>query len=247
LPEQATKQKILIACAWGVHLYTALGAAMGLLALHYAAINDFRGSFIAMGVAVAIDSSDGTLARLVDVKARAPGLDGSLLDNIVDYLTYVVAPAFLMLQAGIVPAGAAGLAVACFVIVASAYQFCQAEAKTADNYFRGFPSYWNLVAFYLYCLRLPIAVNLLVLLAFGVMVFIPIKYIHPSRTRPLRPLTVTLGIVWAVVTIAMLPGLPQYNPVLLCVSLAYVAYYMLVSFALNAWSVLARGGQMAEP
>jgi phosphatidylcholine synthase len=244
LPEQATKQKILTACAWGVHLYTALGAAAGLLALRYAAIDDFRASFMAMAAAIAIDSSDGALARLVNVKARAPRLDGSLLDNIVDYLTYVIAPAFLMIQAAIVPAGAAGLAVVCFVAVASAYQFCQADAKTSDNYFRGFPSYWNLVAFYLYCMRLPVALNALVLIAFGVMVFIPIKYIYPSRTRILRPLTVTLGIVWAVVTIAMLPGLPRYNPVMLYISLGYMAYYLLLSFALNAWSAFANGGLM---
>jgi phosphatidylcholine synthase len=244
LPEQATKQKILTACAWGVHLYTALGAAAGLLALRYAAIDDFRASFMAMAAAIAIDSSDGALARLVNVKARAPRLDGSLLDNIVDYLTYVIAPAFLMIQAEIVPAGAAGLAVVCFVAIASAYQFCQADAKTPDNYFRGFPSYWNLVAFYLYCMRLPVVLNALILIAFGVMVFIPIKYIYPSRTRILRPLTVTLGIAWAVVTIAMLPGLPRCNPVMLYISLGYMAYYLLLSFALNAWSAFANGGQM---
>ncbi len=222
-----------------MHLYTALGAAFGLLALHYAAAGEFRAAFIAMAATVVIDASDGTLARLADVKARAPGLDGALLDNIVDYLTYVTAPVFLMLRAGIVPPGRAGLALACFIMLASAYQFSQAEAKTADHYFRGFPSYWNLVAFYLYCLRFPAASNALILLVLGAMVFIPIRYIYPSRTVTMRPLTLGFGIVWAVVTIAMLPGLPRYNPLLLYVSLSYVAYYFLVSFALHARALLA--------
>lgn len=244
LSEPASRGLFLTACAWGVHLYTALGAVFGLLAIHYAAEADFRASFIAMAVTIAIDSSDGTLARLVDVKKRVPHFDGALLDNIVDYLTYVVAPMFLALSAGLVR-GSAGRAVAGFVLIASAYQFCQVNAKTADHYFLGFPSYWNVVVFYLYCLRLPNPANEIVLMVLGVMVFAPIKYIYPSRTGPLRPVTVALGLVWAVVTIAMLPGLPQYNPILLYVSLAYVAYYFLVSFALHAWTLIVRGDPAA--
>ena len=187
----------LLACAWGVHLYTALGAVFGVLAIHYAAIGDYRASFIAMAVTVAIDSSDGTLARYFNVKTRVPGFDGALLDNIVDYLTYVVAPVFLVIRAELVT-GTVGIAVAGFVLIASAYQFCQSNAKTSDHFFLGFPSYWNLVVFYLYCLHWGPIANEAVLGLFGVMVFVPIKYIYPSRTKPLRALTVTLGIIWGV-------------------------------------------------
>lgn len=222
----------MLACAWGVHLYTALGAVFGVLAIHYAAMGEYRASFIAMAVTIAIDSSDGTLARLFDVKKRVPAFDGSLLDNIVDYLTYVVAPVFLMIRAGLVT-GTVGFAVAGFVLIASAYQFCQAQAKTPDNFFLGFPSYWNLVVFYLYCLHWGVIVNEVILTVFGVMVFIPIKYIYPSRTKPLRPLTLTLGMIWGVVTIAMLPSLPLVHPMLLYLSLAYIAYYLIASFALH--------------
>ncbi len=229
----AIRGRLRTACAWGVHLYTALGAVFGLLAILYAAVGNFRASFIAMAVTVAIDSSDGALARLVDVKKQVPDFDGALLDNIVDYLTYVVAPVFLMLRAELAR-GAPGLAVACFVLLSSAYQFCQVNAKTPDNFFLGFPSYWNVVVFYLYCLGMPVALNETILAVFCVMVFIPIKYIYPSRTKPLRPLTVALGLVWAVVTIAMLPEIPNCNPVLLAISLAYIAYYLIVSFALHA-------------
>ena len=228
----------LLACAWGVHLYTALGAVFGLLAIHYAAVGDYRASFIAMAVTIAIDSSDGTLARFFNVKKRVPGFDGALLDNIVDYLTYVVAPVFLMICAGLV-ADTTGFAVAGFVLIASAYQFCQAEAKTSDHFFLGFPSYWNLVVFYLYCLGLGTAANEVILALFGVMVFVPIKYIYPSRTKPLRPLTLTLGIIWGVITIAMLPSLPSINPVLLYLSLTYIAYYFVASFALHARALIA--------
>jgi phosphatidylcholine synthase len=236
LTETNGSRLFMLACAWGVHLYTALGAVFGVLAIHYAAVGDYRASFIAMAVTIAIDSSDGTLARFINVKKRVPGFDGALLDNIVDYLTYVVAPVFLMIRAGLVT-GTIGFAVAGFVLIASAYQFCQANAKTPDNFFLGFPSYWNLVVFYLYCLQWGPVANELILTLFGVMVFVPIKYIYPSRTKALRPLTLTLGLLWGVITIAMLPSLPSINPVLLYLSLAYIAYYLIASFALHARSI----------
>jgi phosphatidylcholine synthase len=234
------RQRLLLACAWGVHLYTALGAAAGLLAIYYAAERNFQLSFTAIGIAIFIDSSDGALARLLDVKHRVPSFDGSLLDNIVDYLTYTVAAVFLMLEAGIIPKSIPGLLLACFIMLASVYGFCQTDAKTDDHYFLGFPNYWNIVAFYLYCLHWPPIVNWLVLGIFGVMVFVPIKYIYPSRTVPLRPVTIAFGIVWAIVTFAMLPMLPAVNPIMLGISLSFIVYYFIASFVLHARSARRR-------
>ncbi len=230
----SSREKLLTACAWGVHLYTGLGAALGLLAIFYAAESDYRASFLSMGAATIIDASDGPLARKFMVKMRVPSFDGTLLDNIVDYLTYTVAPVFLMLEAGIIPATRSGLGLACFIMLASVYGFCQTRAKTSDHFFLGFPNYWNLVAFYLYCLALGQVFNIAVLLLLGVMVFVPLKYIYPNRTIALRPLTLTLGIAWAVVTAAMLPMLPTVNPLMLGVSLSYVVYYFGASFFLHA-------------
>jgi phosphatidylcholine synthase len=234
LPGTISRQKFLTLCAWGVHLYTALGAALGLLAIYSASGGDFRASFIAMGAATIIDCSDGPLARLLMVKTRVPSFDGALLDNIVDYLTYTVAPVFLMLETGIIPASRWGLALACFVMLASVYGFCQTKAKTDDHYFLGFPNYWNLVAFYLYCLNAGVIFNVAVLMLLGVMVFVPLKYIYPNRTVPLRAVTLTLGIVWAFVTVAMLFMLPTINPVMLWGALCYIAYYFIASFILHA-------------
>jgi phosphatidylcholine synthase len=223
-----------MACAWGVHLYTALGAALGLLAIFFASRWDFRASFLAMALATIIDSSDGPLARWLMVKIRVPSFDGALLDNIVDYLTYTVAPVFLMLEAGIIPDSRWGLLLACFVVLASVYGFCQTHAKTPDNYFLGFPNYWNLVAFYLYCLDAGTAFNVCVLVLLGVMVLVPLKFIYPNRTVPLRPITITLGIIWGFVTIAALLILPRVNPILLWAGLSFIAYYFIASFALQA-------------
>jgi len=226
-------EKLLKCCAWIIHLYTALGAVVGLLSLEAIARGDFRAAFIFMGVAVFIDSSDGPLARFVRVRDRIPLFDGALLDNVVDYLNYVVAPVFLMLRAGLVGRGAWASAVAGFVLIASAYGFCRVDAKTEDNYFRGFPSYWNLVALYLFCLGFSPAANSAVLVVLAVMVFVPIKYIYPNRTELMRPLTLGFAMIWALATAAMLPALPAHNPILLYTSLAFVVYYFVMSFALH--------------
>jgi phosphatidylcholine synthase len=191
-----------------------------------------------MAAATAIDSSDGPLARLLDVRRRIPHFDGALLDNVVDYLTYVLAPVFLMLRAGILEPGFSGYLVGGFVMVASGYGFCHVEAKTGDHYFRGFPSYWNLVAFYLFCLGLGPLVSTIIVAAFAVMVFVPIKYVYPNRTGPLRRLTLTFAIAWGLVTLTMLPALPNHNPVLLYASLTFIAYYLAVSFILHAQAAM---------
>jgi len=217
-----------------VHLYTALGAVAGLVSIDYAARGDFRASFIAMAAATTIDSSDGPLARLLEVRRHLPHFDGALLDNIVDYLTYVLAPVFLMLRAQILEPGVSGYIVGGLVMVASGYGFCHVEAKTDDHYFRGFPSYWNLVAFYLYCLDLGTLAGTLIVTLFAAMVFVPIKYIYPNRTGPLRVLTLTFAIVWGVITLALLAALPAKHPVLLGASLSFIAYYFVASFILHA-------------
>jgi phosphatidylcholine synthase len=219
-------------CAWAVHLYTAAGAITAIIALDRIARGDFHGALIVMAIALFVDSTDGPLARSLKVGARLPFFDGSLLDNIVDYLSYVAVPVFFMLRAGILSDGIAGLTVAAFIMVASAYAFCRTDAKTVDHYFRGFPSYWNLAAFYLFCLRLPLLANVALLIVLGAMEFLPIKFIYPNRTEALRGLTLTLAFIWAAVTASMLPAAPSYNPLLLFTSLAFVAYYFVMSLAL---------------
>ncbi len=240
------RERFLGVCAWSVHGYTALGAVAGLFAIVYAAQGDFRAAFLAMAIAVAIDASDGTLARAFNVRQRTPVFDGALLDNVVDYLTFVVAPVFLMLRAWILPTGWPGLGVASLVMLASAYGFCRVDAKTDDNYFLGFPSYWNLAALYLYCFGLSTTANAVIVAAFAAMVFVPIKYIYPSRTQPLRPLTMVLGFIWGALTVALVLALPATPRVLLWGSFGYVVYYFSASFALHARTLIARTSSQTD-
>jgi phosphatidylcholine synthase len=228
------RDPILTVAAWGVHLFTASGAVAGLFALNCIAEHNFRGAFILMAIAIVIDSADGTLARWLRVRERIPIFDGATLDNIVDYLNYVAVPILLMLRAAILPRTVIGFGAAALAMLASAYGFSRLDAKTEDHYFLGFPSYWNLVALYFFCLGFAPAVNLIITVVLAAMVFVPIKYIYPSRTEPLRHLTLALAILWAAVTLALIPSLPTPNPLLLYTSLAFVLYYFVMSFALHA-------------
>jgi phosphatidylcholine synthase len=144
-----------------------------------------------------------------------------------------------MLRAGILEPGLIGYLVGGLVMVASGYGFCHVEAKTDDHYFRGFPSYWNLVAFYLYCLELGAFAGTVIVAIFAVMVFVPIKYIYPSRTELLRRLTVTLGVIWAVLIAYLLATLRTPNHFVVWLSFSFIGYYLIMSLVLHAWTTWA--------
>jgi phosphatidylcholine synthase len=205
--------------AWGVHLFTASGAVIALLALEAIYHGHYDRAFGWMALALAIDCADGTLARVVRVKAVLPRFDGTRLDDLIDYLNYTVVPVVLIYAAERLPPSV-DLPVAAAVLVASAYGFCQADAKTSDGYFKGFPSYWNVVVFYLFALDTPPWFTAAALITFAVLVFVPIYYVYPSRAPRARTLTITLGIVWAVSVLIALARLPEPPHALLLGSLS---------------------------
>jgi phosphatidylcholine synthase len=218
--------------AWLVHLYTASSAVIALLATRAIFEYRFRDAFFWLAAAIVIDSSDGVLARAADVKGRLPWFNGAKLDDIVDYLTYVFVPALFVWRALLVP-DAWAIPVASAILLSSAYGFNQDAAKTADHFFTGFPSYWNIVVFYLYVLRGSQMVNAIVLLALAVMVFVPMRYVYPSRTPRWRVVTLALGIAWGIAGLVMLWQLPAVSPALLWGSLVFPVYYMALSFAVG--------------
>ena len=219
--------------AWSVHAYTALGsvaAFAGVLAVFSA---DYRGAFTWMIVATLIDSTDGLLARRARVREILPNFDGSRLDDIVDYLTYVFLPVLLLYHAGDIPGGFLGVLAASAVLLSSTYGFASLDAKTEDAFFTGFPSYWNIVALYLHVARLPPLVNVGVLAAFVLLVFVRTGYVYPSRTPVLRGLTVMLGAVWGLMILAIVGTLPDVPKWLWIGSLFFPVYYFMLSAALQ--------------
>ena len=223
-----------MAAAWSVHLLTASGVVIAFLALRAADAERFADAFRWLALAMFIDCIDGSLARAVGVKQVLPWFDGTKLDDIVDYLTYVVVPVVILYDARMLPAGTAGLACAAAPLLASAYGFCRTDAKTTDHYFRGFPSYWNVFAFYALVLPLSPRAATIWTLALAALVFAPLKFLYPSRAPHFRTSSLLLGAVWAVMMIAALWLLPHPPALLVWSTLLYPAYYAGVSVMLQA-------------
>ena len=218
--------------AWLVHLYTASGALFAFFSLNLVIQDRYREAFIWLALSVIVDSTDGMLARRVNVASRLPWFNGDTLDNIVDYLTYVFIPAFIVWHVPLVPAGWGGV-VPCAMLLSSLYGFSREDAKTADHFFTGFPSYWNIVVFYLYLAAWPVPVNAAVLLVLAILVFVPVRYVYPTRTPVLRSLTIGLGIMWGVLMVVMLWRMPAVPPVVFWMSLIFPVYYAALSLLLD--------------
>lgn len=215
--------------AWSVHAFTATGSVLALLMVHFAYQGEVRTVLWLFLAAMFVDGTDGMLARRFRVKDVAPQLDGALLDNIVDYLTYAFAPMVLLWETGYLPDGAWGGVVAAIPLVASCYQFCRSDAKTEDHFFLGFPSYWNVVAFYVIVFELGTVATTAVLLALTVLIFVPIKYVYPSRTETLWYTNMVLATAFLVLFGVITSQLPDVPVVLTGLSIAYLAYYVAIS------------------
>ena len=218
--------------AWLVHLYTASGALFAFLSLSLIVQGRYRDGFFWLFLSVFVDATDGVLARRARVSSHLPWFDGAKLDDIVDYLTYVFVPAFVVWQAGLVPEGLR-VVVPGAMLLSSAYGFNRDDAKTTDYFFTGFPSYWNVVVFYLYLAGWPPPVNATLLLVLALLVFVPVRYVYPSRTPQLRSVTIALGIVWGVLMIAMLWRMPAVPRPLFWASLIFPAYYAALSLVID--------------
>lgn len=228
--------------AWGVHLYTA----MGLLCAAAMAVDIFHGdpasmhaAFRWMLLATVIDGTDGFLARAVGVKKVLPGFDGRRLDDLIDFQTYTTLPLLLTWRAGLLPAGTEAWLL--LALLASAYGFSQTDAKTPDGYFLGFPSYWNVIAFYLYMLALPSGLALGVVVGCAVLTFVPSKYLYPSVGGPLSAITLALAGAWALILGFVLSGRAPNPTALVWASLAFPLYYMGSSWiiTLRDWGLLS--------
>ncbi|KPV52521.1 CDP-diacylglycerol O-phosphatidyltransferase [Kouleothrix aurantiaca] len=215
--------------AAAVHLYTASGAVLAFLmvlaAIQGNAVQALWISFLTL----VVDGTDGMLARRFRVSETLPWFDGRKLDDIVDYLTYVFAPILLIWQLGLLPAGVGGVVMAALPLLASSYQFCRVDAKTDDHFFLGFPSYWNVIAFYAIVLNLSPATVGAVLIFWSIMVFVPIRYLYPTRTVAFRSTTLTLSALWLLSFVIILAQMPTPNMLLVNFSLLYMVYYVILS------------------
>jgi phosphatidylcholine synthase len=213
--------------AFAVHILTASGAALGLLALMAAVDRDWPLMFLWLGLALIVDSLDGTAARQQRVAERLPRWSGDTLDLVVDFTTYVLVPAFAIAASGLLPEGA-GVPAAVVIVIASALYFADRNMKMADNSFRGFPALWNIAAFYLFIVRPEPWVGVAVIAALVVLTFVPVPFIHPFRVRRLRALSVVLLVLWSVLASAALVRNLEPGPWVVAALCAIALYFFAI-------------------
>src|SRR5262245_11084652 len=204
------KPPVANALAFGVHLFTASGAALALFALLAAIERNWQQMFFLLGAALFVDGIDGTLARRLDVAERLPRWSGDVLDLVVDFLTYVFIPAFVVIASGVMPAH---LSIPCAVaiIISGALYFADTRLKTKDYYFLGFPAVWNVPMFYLLLLRPDPWIAAAGVAVLAIATFLPIPFVHPFRVGRFRILTIALLAIWGVLAFValirdMMPG-----------------------------------------
>jgi phosphatidylcholine synthase len=191
------------AAAFSVHILTALGAGIALIALLEAVREHWAAMFGWLGTALMVDAMDGPMARRLDVARVQPNWSGDVLDLVVDFVTYVFVPAYAIAASGLL-LPIAGPILGVGVVVSGALYFADRRMKSDDNHFRGFPALWNAAAFYLFLLRLPPAVSTLAVASLIVLTFVPFNVLHPIRVVRLRSVTLALLAGWAVLAMVTL-------------------------------------------
>lgn len=241
MEEPRTRRSLAVALAWAVHVFTATGAVLALLALTAVIDGQWRLALLWLLLALAVDGVDGTLARLARVTERVPRIDGSALDLIIDYLNYVFIPSLLIWRAQLVPDWSA-FWLAAAIQISSLYVFARRDMKSEDNYFRGFPALWNIVAFYLLMLEPAPAIGALIVALLALMTFAPVHFIHPFRVLDYGRWPPILAMLWAISTAALLlPSSSRLHATALPVSLGASA----VLVALGLWRSIR--GPAARP
>lgn len=216
----------------GVHLFTATGAAWGLLTLLAIWDGNIRLAIVYIILAMFVDGFDGILARWLDVRKYAAWIDGGLLDNIIDYLNYVVVASLLLIRVdGLMPQGLEMVA-AISILLTSGFQFSQTEAKTDNQsyFFKGFPSVWNFLVLYMMLLGLNPWINFSALIICNILVFVPIRFLYPSRNTRFRVFTNVFTYLYGVLGVWGLLQYPDVPEWVAPVSFIYVAYYAAMSF-----------------
>ena len=215
-----------IVAAAAVHTLTASGAVLGLLSLLRAAEGQWAMSFAWLGAALIVDGIDGPLARRVDVKRVVPRFSGEELDHLVDYLTYVTIPAFMVARSSLVPESLR-LILAGAIMLVSLYHFSDTESKTKDGYFVGFPAIWNVVVLYCFVLGLPPAASAALIAVCAILTFVPLHWVHPVRVKRLRVLTIVAVSAWSVAAAAAIiqgfPGTPVEQALFILAALYLIA------------------------
>ena len=237
--------------AWSVHAFTASGIVLGFLALVSVLKNDAVAAFMWLGLALFVDGVDGTLARRARVKEYTPNFDGSSLDLVIDFFTYVAVPALMIYWFNMVPAPfffAAqtwSLIMAALIMAVSLYTFANVNMKSFDYYFVGFPAIWNVVVLYFYLFNTGWVINFITIIALSILTFIPVKFVHPLRVTLWRNVTVPMTVLWAALTLSLVVSgrNPDYSDWSYKIQLILFGLSSLYFIGISLWRTFVVGDQ----
>jgi phosphatidylcholine synthase len=217
------------AAGFSVHLFTASGSAVALLALYAAIDRNFPACFAWLGLALLIDGVDGTLARVANVTETASAIDGGVLDLVIDFLTYVLVPMVALWRSDLMPV-TLSFWLSVLVVFASALYFADTRMKTSDYWFRGFPAIWNVLAIYLFVLRPPAWLSAGLILVATAAMFAPIVFVHPMRVKQLRMFNIVASLAFLALSAAAIAQNFDANLWVRIGYLAVAAYFLAAPF-----------------
>ncbi|MFP1632625.1 phosphatidylcholine synthase [Zhengella sp. ZM62] len=193
--------------AFSVHLLTASGSFLAFLSLVACAEEQWTAMFLWLGLALFVDGIDGPMARKLQVKEVLPTWSGDMLDNIIDYVTYVLIPAFALYNRGFMGEGLSFLSAA-IIVVSSAIYYADTSMKTKENFFKGFPVVWNMLVFTLFVIEPGEWTSFAAVVFSAVLTFLPVNFLHPVRVKRLREINLPVFLAWcALGVVALVEGL----------------------------------------
>lgn len=228
--------------AFSVHLLTASGSFLAFLSLVAASDMRWTAMFWWLGLALLVDGIDGPIARKLEVKEVLPNWSGELLDNVIDYVTYVLIPAYALYQSGFMGEKLSFLSAA-IIVITSAIYYADTGMKTKENFFKGFPVVWNMVVFSLFVIGVGEYTAFAVVVIAAVMTFVPMHFIHPVRVVRLRTINLTVFLVWSILgIIALLQNLQADAWVRYGVAITGI-YLFCIGGIMQMWPQLGRRGR----
>ncbi|WP_216386758.1 CDP-alcohol phosphatidyltransferase family protein [Arcanobacterium phocae] len=220
--------------AWAVHAFTMTGVIWVILATRALMLNDYKMMWLWLGIALVVDAADGPMARKAKVIEVVPWFSGTMMDNIVDYMTWTMVPVVFMAE--VLPFGGEYFAIGAASLAATSSMFCYANTKmkSSDWYFVGFPAAWNIVIVILWLFGTPAFFNWIAVIAFTILAVIPWKWVHPFRVKHLRIFNALAAITWVAITalwVIIYPATPLWVLIPWWIS----GLWLLVAGAIRTW------------
>ena len=191
--------------AWFIHFLTCSGLIAGFLSITFIFQNDQRSAFMCLGLALLIDTIDGTLARKFKVSKYVKNIDGKMLDSVIDFFNYIIIPCIMIFWFKIVPLPFE-IIIPVIILIISAISYSNLNLMTSENFYKGFPCIWNILLLYLYFFDFNQMINLILISFFIVLKFVPIKFVHPLRVKKLKIYSIVFMILWFFTTLKILLG-----------------------------------------